>query len=167
MDELFDRIKAIKIKRKYLVISLIASELLGILTLIWFLRAPLSQKFLTPTPKAYSVVSLNPQKRYVISQGDFLRGQASPNTSVKILITPGDIKDSILSDSKGDWKYQIPLDLSIGSYTFSIGNFDESNKLINLQSYRLRVRTNTSLSNLLNFWGTPQEPAETALDLEE
>src|SRR3989344_6880635 len=82
MDELFDRIKLIKIKRRTLAIFLILTELLGILVLVWFLRVPLSQKFLTNPPKAYSVDSFDSQKTYAINQADFLRGSADPKSKV-------------------------------------------------------------------------------------
>jgi hypothetical protein len=150
MDEILDRIKAIKIKRKYLIISLISTEIFGIIVLIWFLRIPLSQKFLTVPPKAYSVVTLNPEKRYLVSQGDFLRGQAIPNTRVKVLVTPGNIKSSVNSSSTGEWNYQIPENFPIGIYRFTFGNFDKSNKLVTFQSYKFRVQSNISIYKFIN-----------------
>lgn len=150
MDELFDRLKAIKIKRKYLIISLISTEILGILVLIWFLRIPLSQKFFITSPKAYSVVSLNPQKRYLASPGDFLSGRAIPNTKVKVLITPGNIKSSFTSNSKGEWNYQIPANFNPGIYQFTFGNFDKNNKLVTFQSYKFRIQSSNSIDRFTN-----------------
>lgn len=152
MDEIFDRIRSIKIKRKYLVLALICTELLGILILIWFLRTPLSQKFLITDPKAYSVVSLSPQKRYLLSQADYLTGKAIPNTTVKVLITPGFLKTQITADSKGDWWYQVPPELQTNIHRITFGNFDKSNKLVTFQSYKFRVQSNISLiKNIESF----------------
>jgi len=144
MDEIFDRIKATKVNRKYLIISLVSTEILGILILIWFLRTPLSQKFLVANPKSYNVVSLDSKKRYLLSQGDYLTGTAIPNTKVKVLVTPSFKKDQISSSSKGEWWYQISPDIKKGSHTITFGNFDNKNKLVTFQSYKFRVQSNIS-----------------------
>ena len=152
MDEILDRIKfkikTFKVKRKHLVVSLLATEILGILVFLWILRVPIAQKFFTSPQKAYSVVSLNPQKRYLVSQGDLLTGKAIPGTSVKILITPEFIKNTITADSKGDWWYQVPADLQTNVHRFTFGNFDKNNKLVTFQTYKFRVQSNISLFNL-------------------
>ncbi|MBI2593223.1 hypothetical protein HYW44_01095 [Candidatus Daviesbacteria bacterium] len=153
MDEIFDRIKNIKITRKDLFLPLVLTEILGILVLIWFLRVPLSQKFLASAPKAYSVVSLNPQKRYLISQNDFLTGKAIPDTQIKIQISPGNFRSTAYSDSTGNWSWQIPLHLSTGVYRISYLNIDKSQKEVTTQSYKFKVRFNIPLFNLLSsFW---------------
>ncbi len=150
MDEIFDRIKATKIKRKYLIGGLIAAELLGIFVFVWFLRAPLAQKFFTEPPEAYSVISLSPQKRYLLSQGDLLTGRAIPNTTVKVLITPEFTKSSVTANSKGDWWYQVPPNLQTNIHRITFGNFDKSNKLVTFQTYKFRVQSNISIFNFSN-----------------
>lgn len=153
MDEIFDRIKAIKIRKKDLFLPLVLTEILGILVLIWFLRVPLSQKFLASAPKAYSVVSLSPQKRYLISQNDFLTGKAIPDTQIKIQVSPGNFRSTAYSDSSGNWSWQIPLDLPTGIYRFSYWNIDKSQKVVTFQSYRLRIQSNIFFFNFLSsFW---------------
>lgn len=149
MDEIWDRIKSnfknSKIKHKHLVLALASTEILGILVFLWILRIPLSQKFFTTEPKAYSVVSLNPKKRYLISQGDQLTGKAIPGTNVKVLITPGSLKAQIQADSKGNWWYQIPPNLEKKVHTITFGNFDKKNKLVTFQSYKFRVQSNNPI----------------------
>lgn len=153
MDEIFDRIKSVKITRKDLFLPLILTEILGILVLVWFLRAPLSQKFLASDSKAYSVVSLNPQKRYLISQNDFLSGKSIPNTEIKIHLSPGNFKTALISDSSGNWLWQIPEDLPTGIYRVSYVNLDKRQKAVTVQSYRFRIRSNIALLNLLSsYW---------------
>lgn len=144
MDEIFDRLKAIKINQKYLAWSLIFTEILGIITLVWYLKTPLSEKFLELSPQAYSIVSMNPDKRYLASQGDFLAGKAIPNTLVKVLITPGNSIFELRSDSKGDWRFQIPENIKKEIFRFTFGNFDAKNKLVTFRSYKVRIQSNNS-----------------------
>lgn len=151
MDEIFDRIKSnlrnTKIRHKHLVASLIATEILGIFVFLWILRVPIAQKFFTAPQKAYSVVSLHPQKRYLVSQGDLLTGKAIPNTTVKVLITPGFLKTSVTADSKGDFWYKVPENLQKSIHRITFGNFDKKNKLVTFQTYKFRVQSNISLFN--------------------
>lgn len=144
MDEIIERLKAAKPNRKYLVSTLIFTEILGIITLIWFLKAPLNKRFLLISPKAYSVISLDTNKRYLASQGDYLAGKAIPNTTVKILVTPGNSIFSLRSDSNGDWRFQIPESLQKEIFRFTVGNFDIKNKLVTFRSYKFRIQSNNS-----------------------
>lgn len=150
MDELFDHIKAIKINREYLIGTLIFTEILGIITLIWYLRSPLTQKFLTKPPQAYAVSSFNPQTQYLVSRGDLLTGNSEPNSEVRALITPGFLKSSVRSTPEGSWWFQIPQSLKPGVYTISFGNLDSNGKLTTFQSYKVRVQSNMPILNLLN-----------------
>jgi len=149
MDELFDRLKSIKIKRRILVISLILTEILGIFVLVWYLRVPLSQKFLVVPPNSYSVASFESQKQYLLTQGDYLTGQTTPSSTVKVLINPSNIQSSILADSDGNWSYQIPEDLPLNTYTVTVVSVDISSQ-IQSQSYKFRVQSNLKLNKLLN-----------------
>ena len=153
MDEIFDRIKATKINKKYLAWSLIFTEILGIITLVWYLKAPLSKKFLESDPEAYSVVSMNPDKRYLASQGDYLAGKAIPNTLIKVLLTPGNSLFSLRADSNGDWRFQIPESVQKQVFRFTFGNFDVNNKLVTFRSYKVRVESNNQLlQNTDKLW---------------
>lgn len=153
MDEIFDRIKAIKINQNYLAWSLIFTEIVGILTLIWYLKTPLFKKFLEEPAEAYSVVTLDPDKRYLASQGDYLAGKAIPNTLVKVLITPGNSIFSFRADGKGDWRFQIPETINKQIFRFTFGNFDVNKKLVTFRSYKFRIQSNNPfLQNTDKLW---------------
>lgn len=151
MDEIFDRIKNTKIPRKYLIAGLISAEILGILVLIWFLRVPLTQKFLLASPKAYSVEEMNPQKRYVVKQGDFLVGKNEANSAVKVFIGPEKIISKIASSENGKWSYQIPLDLATTSHSLSIAKFNKENMLTGLKNYKIRVTPNNFILKIFKI----------------
>jgi hypothetical protein len=143
MDEIFDRIKQTKIKRKYLVSALVFTEILGIITLIWYLRSPLYDKYLVSSPKAYSIQAFSSEKTYLLNQGDFLRGQTSPNNQLVIILRQGKkqidtLKPALTKD--GNWTYQIPESVQPGRYTFTLGYETPDNK-ISSQNYRIRIKS--------------------------
>lgn len=151
MDEIFDRIKSLKIPRKYLITGLILTEILGILVLVWFLRVPLSQKYLVTPPKAYSILQMDNSQRYVIAQGDYLTGNTTPNTKIVTLLRRGgdrgsQIKLRQISDNNGNWFYQIPYDLAEDKFQFAIGTFDNRNNLNSVKVVKLKVVANNLLS---------------------
>lgn len=162
MDEIFDRIRTAKINRKYLVISLIFTEILGIITLTWYLKAPLYKKFLTTPPQAYLLSQMNTQTRYLFAQGDFIKDQAPPGANIVILLSEGSQvlnKSKTIADSSGQWYYQIPEDTAPGIKNLTIGNLDQNNNLQTHQSYKVRIKSN----KLINFkYASPQSvpPAE-------
>lgn len=155
MDEILDRIKnnfrsfkKISFTRRQIAITLIIVEAIGILSLIWYLKDPLSRKYLTYAPKAYSVIVMNPKVSYVLRNGDFLVGNTIPNTKVTTLITPDKIKNLAVAEQDGSWSYRIPDDIIPGRYKFTVGYFDKSNKLTFYRTYNIRI----SSSNIIQVW---------------
>lgn len=149
MDELFDRIKAIKIKRKKLFLPLILTEVLGILVLLWFLRLPLTQKYLTFAPISYQVETMDPDKQYLLRQGDFITGKTSPNSTLALLLYPGS-KHALLTDSRGNFSFQIPGQTPPAEYRLIIIN--DRNRLETFKDLRIRVSSNNKLDGLGNLF---------------
>lgn len=157
MDEILDRLKnnfqrfkKTSFKKRSLAITLILAEIIGILTLLWYLREPLSKKYLTYTPKAYSIIVMNNKASYVLRNGDFIVGNTIPNTKVTTLITPNKIKNSATAGKDGSWNYVIPDDIKTGRYKFTVGYFDKSNKLTFYKTYSIRIISNNIIQGWLN-----------------
>lgn len=146
MDEIFNRIKSIKIKRKTLVVSLILTELLGISVLVWFLKIPLTLKYLTIPPKKYSLEYLETDKQYLFNQGDFITGRTLPGSKVFILLTPNGFKQTIIADNEGNFTFQLPPDTPPQKYQLDIIN--DNVKLVPIKSFTVRLET----SNKLKSW---------------
>lgn len=153
MDEIFDRLKSVKIKKKQLIFPLIFSEILGILVLIWFLRVPLTQKYLSYPPKNYSVNSMNPDIQYLILQGDFISGKTVPNSALQIWLAQSGPKAKVLTDSTGNFSFQIPQDTKPASYQLIIAR-DNLDKTLKIKAFEIKVQSNNifyKLSKSLPF----------------
>ena len=149
MDEIFDHIKNAKLKHKYLAGTLVITEIIGIAVLVWYLRTPLTQMFLASPPKAYSIESYNPQKRYLVKQGDFLQGKkALPNSKIAIFLIPGDKKTVLKANNKGEFLYQLPSDTKPGKFRITFANFDALKNLAWAKSYKITVDSNNILYNI-------------------
>lgn len=150
MDEIFDRTKAIRIKRKDLFPLLVLTEILGILVLIWFLRVPLTQKYLTYSPQSYSVDTMDTGKQYLIRQGDFITGKTLPRSTLQILIYPNGPKHALLSDSEGNFQFQIPDQIKTQEYRLVIIN-DNIDRLAAIKDLKVRIVSNNKLDQ---FFGS-------------
>lgn len=158
MDEIFDYIKSTKISKKTLAQALIFTELLGILTLIWFLKVPLYQKFLIKSPKSYSLLQMNNQTRYLVSQGDYIAGQANPGIKIVLLIRDIEgIKNTarIFPNELGIWNFQLPRNLDLGTKTLTTAEVKSDNDISNIKNYRIRILPDDLLS--LNTSNQPQQ----------
>ncbi len=142
---LFERLDDIKFTKKQLMLALMAIEIVGILSLVWYLRQPLIRKYLLLEPKSYSVLVMNTTSKYVAYKGDFITGKTIPNTKVRTLFTPDKLRKSIITDKNGNWAYKIPDDLKNQRYRFTVGYFDKKNKLTFFKTYRVRVASNNKL----------------------
>lgn len=148
MDEIFDRIKSTKIQRKTLARWLITAEILGILVFVWFLRIPLSQKFLESSPNNYSINSMDSNKQYLFRQGDFLSGQVTPNSTLQIWFAPDGSKNGVLADSEGNFSFQIPPNARTESYQLIIAN-DNSSETEIIKDLKIRIQSNNKIYQFL------------------
>ena len=148
MDEIIDRVKSVKIRRKNLIFPLIFAEIIGILTLIWFLRIPLAQKYLTSPPDNYSVNSMDPGIQYLLRQGDFINGRTKPNSTLQIRLAGDGAKNGVISDTEGNFTFQIPLNTNPGPYQLIIAG-DNSDETTVIRILKIRVQSNNILSQFL------------------
>lgn len=173
MDEIFNRIKSIKIKRKTLVVSLILTELLGISVLVWFLRIPLTLKYLTIPPKVYSAERMVSDKRYVVKPGDIIVGEnESKDNQYYSLLRQGttNILNERISDDAG-WSFIIPQDIKSGKYALYILKTDKEKKSISTKLIRLNIKipwltqflSDSHTNNLLTI--TNMNPTRQHLDV--
>lgn len=149
MDEIFDRIKAIKIKRKDLYLPLILSEILGIIVLVWFLRVPLSQKYLLESPSNYLVQAMDENTQYLLRQGDFISGNAPAHSKLQILFMPDGLKYTLSADPSGNFSFQIPPETRTGEYRLLIVKEGLGN-LKPFKNLRIRVESNNKISRSVN-----------------
>lgn len=151
MDEIFDRIKKLKIRKKRLFVPLILTEILGILVLVWFLQVPLTQKYLTFPPSSYSVDSMDRDTQYLIRRGDFITGKTEPGSTLQLLLYPNGPKYALLTDGEGNFSFQIPQTAQLSEYRLIIINDeDEVNELIKIKDIRIRITSNNKIDRLLN-----------------
>lgn len=146
MDEIFDRLKTIKFKRKNLFIPLILSEILGILVLVWYLKTPLIQKYLLEAPNSYSVEEMEAGKQYLLRQGDFIKGKTKPQTTLQIILYPDRSKYSTISDSEGNFNFQIPPEIGLKEYRLMI--ISDDIRPTTIKDLRIRVVSNNILGQL-------------------
>lgn len=137
-------------KRKDLFLPLVLTEILGILALVWYLRLPLTQKYLTFTPQSYSVDAMDPGKQYLIKQGDFINGNTKPGSTLTLLLYPDGSKYALLTDSEGNFKFQIPQETNTKEYRLIIVN-DDIDKLQAFKDLKIRVTSNNKLDQLLKL----------------
>lgn len=130
-----------KIKKSTLAKILIIVEIIGITIMAWYLREPLYKKYLAVKPKAYSVQAMDPQKRYLVSENDFLVGKAPPNTKMKLIFNPGRYKRTVRVSDKGNWVAQVPKILDFKPYRLTLANFDQKNNLTSLESFKTRIQS--------------------------
>lgn len=143
MDEIFDRLKSVKLRKKHLIFPLIFAEILGILVLVWFLRVPLYQKYLKAEPKNYSVDSLNPDKQYLLKQGDFITGKSDLRL-LQVWLAPNGSKHGLIPNDRDEFVFQIPPDTKPGSYQFIIAG-DNFGKIEVVKTLKIRVESNNKL----------------------
>lgn len=167
----FRGLDSFKIKRFHLVASLIIIELVGILTLAWYLRVPLYQKYLTVSTRTYSLSALSTNQKYLFTQGDFIVGKTAPSNQVVALIrNEGDLskklKFRIPVSQDGTWDFRIPSDTEPGSYRVTIGIFASNNSSISIDTYKVRLLSGNIFSNdrslkefLANFTDNTSVPA--------
>lgn len=136
----------LKIKKATLAKILIAVELIGIIMMAWHLRVPLYKKYLAIKPKAYSISSFDSQKRYLLSENDFLLGSAPPDSKVKLIFNPGRYKRTVKVSNKGNWVAQLPKSLQLKRYRLTLANFDKDNKLTSVSSFKVRVQSESVFS---------------------
>lgn len=130
-----------KITKAKLAKILIISELVGILAMIWYLRAPLYRKFIAVKPRAYSISSFEADTRYLLSQNDFLMGTVNPHYKVKLIFTAGGFKRTVKASDQGNWVAQLPKSLKHKSYRLTLATFDTNDKLANVESYKVYVQS--------------------------
>lgn len=142
MDEILDRLKSIKIKRKDLFLPLVLTEILGILVLLWYLRVPLAQKYLIVPPKSYSVDEMEEGKQYLLRQGDFIWGKSSPESKLQLLFYPGGQKYTLPTDDQGNFQFQIPQETAPLEYRLII-----INNLTAIKDFKVRIISNNKLNH--------------------
>lgn len=143
-------VKSKKLNRKKLVILLIATELVGILSLIWYLRTPLYLKYLALPPKKYYIEEMDPSKQYLLLNGDFITGKSSPSSILELSISPDGQTYSLLTDPQGVFEFQVPQELAEDEYTITMLSNDLSGTL-ETKNLKIRVESNSRLPKILNF----------------
>lgn len=149
MDEIFDRIKAIKIRKKDLFLPLVLTEILGILVLIWFLRVPLSQKYFSDSPSNYSVDSMDSNKQYLFKQADLITGKSEPFAKFQILLSPDGGKYPLSADAVGNITFQIPHEIAPGEYRLLIVK-KESGIFKLVKNLKIRIESNNKIAQFVN-----------------
>lgn len=127
-----------KKNKKKLFFTLICAELLGILVLVWFLRAPLYEKFIAQPPKAYDSGKMLSTKQYLVSQNDQIVGKAEPDTKIKFYLSPLKQITTSRTDSQGVWIYQIPRNLPAGKYQLYVAFFGTFKEVL-IKNFHFRV----------------------------
>jgi hypothetical protein len=139
MQLVFDKKPLKKRNKKKLFFTLITAELLGILILVWFLRTPLYEKYLTAPQKAYDTSKMTESKQYLVAQNDQLVGKGKPESKIKFYLSPLKKITSSRTDGSGGWVYQVPKDLPAGRYRLYVAEFDDLSKTVLIKNYRIRV----------------------------
>lgn len=137
-----------KKNKKKLFFTLICAELLGILVLVWFLRAPLYEKFLAQPPKAYDSSKMQTNKQYLVSQNDQIVGKAEPDTKIKFYLSPLKQITTSRTDSQGVWNYQIPRNLPAGKYQLYVAFFGTSKEVL-IKNFHFRVVSRGTLEKTI------------------
>lgn len=84
--------------------------------------------------KEYPVTIIFPkEKAFIPGSRPLLKGQGVPGKQVKIQINsqPGYIS-RITTDDKGEWKVEVPVSLSAGTYTMTVTTEDKSGEAVTL-----------------------------------
>ena len=111
--------------------------------------------------KTYSVTTFNSNIVQVVAGGNILEGKGIPNSKVLVSITPGEIKQEITTDIKGDWSYTIPKSAKSGSYNLTILILDKQGNAASVKSYPLKITFNKNyqqfalVSQVSAFTSTP------------
>lgn len=109
--------------------------------MVWYLRVPLYRKYLAVKPVAYPIWLFSPDKRYLLSEHDFLVGTAAPNYKVKLIFTAGTYKKTVKVSDKGNWVAQLPSGMLHKPYRLTVAQFDTNNKLATVESYKVLVQS--------------------------
>lgn len=139
--------KSKKINRKKLVIILILSELLGIFSLVWYLRTPLYLKYLTLPPKKYYIEDMDLSKQYLMLNGDFITGESSPSESLELSVSPGEQKYYLLTNPQGVFEFQIPQEIAANEYLFTISAKNQ-NGIDETKNLKVRIETNSRIPKI-------------------
>ncbi len=150
-----------KISKGQLAKILIIAELISIAAMIWYLRVPLYQKYLAVKPKGYSISAFNPDTRYILSENDFIIGQAKPEYKVKLIFTSGSIKRTVKTSSEGNWVAQLPKNLDHKPYRLTIAYFDTADKLTQVDSYKVLIQSESVFlqNRMYRFYIRPLLPS--------
>lgn len=130
-----------------LVISLIFTEIVGILFLIWILRVPLAQKFLLLPPQNFEISKMDTSKQYLLHQGDFLTGQTEPNSQIQMLLSPLPVQAIVTSNPGGNFQFQIPQETPPQEYLLTITDNNGNNIL---KTLRVRIAPNSRVNQFFN-----------------
>ncbi len=136
-------------KRKKLIFPLIITEIIGILVLIWFLRIPLYQKYLAVQPNNYAIDSLDPDRQYLMKQGDFISGTTTAGTTLQIWLAPDGLKHGITPDYEGNFSFQIPTETIPDSYQLIIAS-DRNGEIGAIKVLKVRIESNGKFNQALN-----------------
>lgn len=150
-----------KITKAKLAKILIICELLSILAMAWYLRVPLYQKYLAVKPKAYPMAAFDPNTRYLMSENDFLIGETEPGYKIKLIFTAGSHKRTVKASTQGNWVAQLPKSLDHKPYRLTLAYFDTSDKLTNVDSYKVLVQSENIFfqNRLYRFYLRPLLPS--------
>ncbi len=118
---------------------------LAVFLLAGHYQPQLMDGFLTTSPKTYSLSKFDPKVRYVLNQGDFVRGIDEPGSKIKIIFTSPKIIVKAYPNPKGSWTYQIPRDFVAKRYRMAVIVFDKDGKHPQVRYYRIRVQTNNKV----------------------
>lgn len=110
---------------------------LGLILLITLFIAVFTKLTLN-RQKVYSVVLFSSDRTQTISLPAKLTGKGIPNSKVTILVTPGNQKKDIQTNSKGDWEYTLSNN-SPGDYHFTVEVWDTKQKVVAIKNYRIKV----------------------------
>lgn len=185
--DFFERLPNFELRKPQLYLILIGVEVLGILVLVWYLRTPLSQKYLTVSSRTYNVSDLNQTARYLLTEGDFLVGKTTVSNKLVLLVRDESdqsfkVKARVPIQDNGAWFYKIPSDFKAGKYRLTVGVFDVSNQIVGIDTYKLNVLNSNVLKNsrdIKEFWAyfstpktaednlTPSEGLPEGIEIEE
>lgn len=71
-----------------------------------------------------------------------MQGKGIPNSQIKALFTPGNIKKTATVDPEGNFTLQVPGETELKTYRLTIANLDRKNDLAYAKGYKIRIQTN-------------------------
>ncbi len=87
-------------------------------------------------------------------------GTAAPGYKVKLLFTAGKYKRTVKVSEQGNWVAQIPKNMALKNYRLTVAQFDTSDKLALVESYKVQVQSENFFkqSNLYKYYLKPFFP---------